>query len=395
MPKRRPFKSGTKISLIVAGFFCAVPSGLADPIFMSAGADRISVAYLVVGNLVAAFLESFAIAQVFRTPFKRTLLWMILANYVSTFVGYVSMDCMIRIAGPMLFPDIPYNLPFVFVMLLGSSFVFAVLYEWPFLIKLFKQRKGGVQTALRASLLAQVISYSILIPCYLYSADTTWFQHMHRDASFIKSKHVVVYYINQDGSICKLALPRLTPEVVSKVNGFVGDSLAIKFDGGGNGHWQLWRYGADNIPHLILENIGGSTSLIQGPEIVHVQDGVHVDLIIGFNDQLLNRVGKHYWGDVMRLPVDIPFIEPYIFPVFLLSDEQAVLSWHPCFGRLLIPFVDWRDRLDPKTSQLLLVDLKTKEVARIGRSNTCVVVADRKDFGNDLEWNGMGIGHAR
>jgi hypothetical protein len=388
----RSFKFGTKISLAVVAFVCAVPSGLADPIFMSAGADRVSVAYLVVGNLVAALFESFAIAKVFRTPFKRTLLWMILANYVSTFVGYVSMDCMIRIAGPLLFPDIPYNLPFVFIVLLGSSFVFAVLYEWPFLIKLFNQRKSAIKTALRASLLAQIISYSILVPCYLYSADTTWFQHMHRDALFIKSEHVVVYYIDPSGSICKLTLPRLTPEVVSRVNAIKGNRLSVKYDGD---HWQLWRYGADNIPHLILNNIGGSTRLVQGPEIVDVQDGVQVDFVNGFNDQLLNRVGKHYWGDVMALTVDIPFIEPYIFPVFLLPDEQAVLSWHPCFGRLLIPFEDWRDRRDPKTSQLFLVDLKTKELARIGRSNTFVVVADRKDFGNDLEWNGMGIGHAR
>ena len=146
----------------------------------------------------------------------------------------------------------------------------------------------------------------------------------------------------------------------------------------------------------MLENIGGRDKLVQGVELLNVEDGVHVDLLPGYNDQLLNRLGKYHWDDVIHLRVDIPFMEPEIFPAFLLPNDQAIFCWRPCFGRSLVPFPDkWHGMLGQESSQVFLMDLNTRGITRIAHSNSIVVVADRKDFGTDLEWNGMGVGHER
>ncbi len=46
----------------------------ADPILLSAGADRVSAIYIIFGNIVVALLESWVITKVFGTTFKKTFL---------------------------------------------------------------------------------------------------------------------------------------------------------------------------------------------------------------------------------------------------------------------------------------------------------------------------------
>ncbi|MBZ0184622.1 MAG: hypothetical protein K8F91_00120, partial [Candidatus Obscuribacterales bacterium] len=89
---------------------------------MTGGADNVSYSYVVFGNLIIAFLESCVVVAVLNTEFKRTLALMLAANLFSAFVGYTAIDYLIRSFGRTVFSDIPYNLPFVFCVLLGIAF---------------------------------------------------------------------------------------------------------------------------------------------------------------------------------------------------------------------------------------------------------------------------------
>jgi hypothetical protein len=243
-------------------------------------------------------------------------------------------------------------------------------------------------TALIASLAAQGASYAVLVPCYLFTADTRLFAHVQRDSKFIKSQDTIIYYSGSDNQLYQMRLGSGIQERLPQNKfSFPCQLLVSKLNGHSN-HWSLWSSDEHGTLHLVIDDIGGPDKIVQGHEATGAKEGEHLNGTGG--DQLLNQVGSWRWEHIADLSVDIPFLESFVYSGFLLPSEQGVFCWNPGFGRSFFPVSNpIPDPGFPSSSQIFAIDLKTRKIARIARGSSIVVVTPRAEFGH-VEWNGGG-----
>lgn len=120
--------------------------------------------HLFIGNGILGLFEGLLIAKVFKTRKTRAILFMIGANYFSAWIGFLGLlwlGSQFKIALSILVTvnNIYY---FVWLLFLVACFVTVIL-EWPFCLFTLWQKNKRSKQALYASLLAQGLSYILLL----------------------------------------------------------------------------------------------------------------------------------------------------------------------------------------------------------------------------------------
>lgn len=195
----------------------------------------VSIFHLFIGCALLGVAEGWLIARVFRLPKKRTVPWMILANYFSAWVGF---------ALPAVV-DFPPPLAYVNAYLwIAIAFFFALtlILEWPFVYAAFKGDPRRFGRSIRASLVAQGASYALLVLVYL---GTGWQQGLDRVESEYASwaePQTVVYYVAPDGkTLNRVRLHEARPERVLELDGRAGDvALAADRASPDSDRMDLW-----------------------------------------------------------------------------------------------------------------------------------------------------------
>jgi len=147
--------------------------------------------HLVLGCALLGAGEGWLMARVFKLPAKKTIAWMIFANYFSAWVGFVL---------PAV-ADFPPSLHYVNAYLWTSIavyFVLTLILEWPFVFALFKGDSRRVARSIQASLLAQGASYAVLVLLY---AGGGWQENLNRfepEYASWANPRTVVYYLSPD-----------------------------------------------------------------------------------------------------------------------------------------------------------------------------------------------------
>lgn len=165
----------------------------------------VSAVHLMLANAFIGAAEGMLLKWLFRLPASPAVWLMILANYVSAWVGYV-----------VLLPAIESTLIFeldnvrsLVWMLVGVAYVLTILLEWPFVAIAFRQTAHWLRRSIVASLVVQTASYAALFVVYWNTSGTS----LLTDTTIVALdelaplENVVVYYIGDpDGNVYRTDL---------------------------------------------------------------------------------------------------------------------------------------------------------------------------------------------
>ena len=183
---------------------------------------------LVVGNTLIGVLEGWLIARVFRVSSRRSILWMIAANYASSWIGVYTPS--VEDFSPSL-----YDLHAYLLLGIAAFFVLTVVVEWPFAWMAVKGTEHRFRKSWVATLLAQTASYALLVPLYWAGSYTSLLD----DVELVRTPPVgtpaVVYYISADEREIRKQRLDGAPIVVADVASLKrGEHLHVEPSGAGS-----------------------------------------------------------------------------------------------------------------------------------------------------------------
>lgn len=156
--------------------------------------------HLLIGNLLIGAFEGYILGAVFKLPMGRCIRKLIVANYVSMWLGGLILLNIVFYFIPM---DL-YTLPKIYPGMILLSFIVTLLIEYPFVLSAFKDVQGRGKKAWKGTLLTQTLSYIILFGWYgMTSHATLYTENKVVPLSEMElPKEVTIYFISaEDGNV--------------------------------------------------------------------------------------------------------------------------------------------------------------------------------------------------
>lgn len=198
--------------------------------------------HLFIGNWLIALLEAAVVSRAFHVPFGRAANWLIAANFTSFFAGagllWLTSDAVQRIPGLFI---LRHGIALIGAAV-GVSYLVSVVVEWPFCRAIAAPGTGRWRTALRMSLIAQTMSYAVIVPLYYAASPITFLtQARWQSSAFFASPAVAtIYYVGTDNAVWSVnsdgtdrrpvGIPNIEPEtnlwIVREKSGW-GDLCAM------------------------------------------------------------------------------------------------------------------------------------------------------------------------
>ena len=149
--------------------------------------------HLVFGNALIGFGEGALLAWLFSVPKRKSIVVMVLANYVSAWVGGLFLRGEMVRALPM---DLNNGWMWFWVMVVVTYCMTLVL-EWPFIAWCFRGTQGWFRRSVRASLVLQSASYLLLFGWYWMASGTSLYTKMSivPPSELSLPESVLVYFI--------------------------------------------------------------------------------------------------------------------------------------------------------------------------------------------------------
>ncbi len=196
--------------------------------------------HLLVGNLLVGALEGLVLARVFKLPRARTVGLLIPANYVSAITGAALSGP----TGELISRHDPtplYHLPGLLLAAVFASYVLSAVLEWPFCLAATWRRPDRLRASLKATILAQTVSYPLLAVIYLAGPAVTGpvGVELDRTLSFVREARAEVYFVpSEGGSVWRIHPDGTGRELVARASVTRWDGLT--FDSSEPGLWDLW-----------------------------------------------------------------------------------------------------------------------------------------------------------
>jgi len=158
----------------------------------------VTVFHLLIGNALIGILEGIVIAKIFGVRLKRSILIMIPANYFSSIAGAFGVCHFNTLISS--FASI-YNISYILFVLWAGSYFLTIVLEWPFCYWILKGQENRKQRSFKASVIAQTVSYALLIPIYLSCSGVSLVTKttVDKSLSFLKTKNAWVYFLSPKG----------------------------------------------------------------------------------------------------------------------------------------------------------------------------------------------------
>lgn len=323
------------------------------PVLANAGTPLMwaSAMFMLFGNALIGILEGRLIASVFKTRVGRTVLLMILANYISMFAGLWGVSHLAEWFTEIQLRVDPLQAGWRALLLaLGGSFFCSVVLEWPFCSLAMKNTGARAAKALGATLMAQTASYAILIPCFSLISQISLYtsSSIEVDLSFVAKPPATVYYIDRnDGDIWSI-LTDGTGKRRVKDAGLTKSNARLFVDKGKEGDlYDLWSVsGRDEPPQPVISGIGNHAAPRRQPSAANEPDswsnhgmwGRHTEhTVICPNVGGKWRALPGFWaaqgieirkGDepAYSLVLDTPFVSWFIRNAVILPHEQSIFQ---------------------------------------------------------------------
>jgi hypothetical protein len=154
--------------------------------------------HLFIGNILIGIVEGFFISWAFGTRRKESILVMIVANFVSMILGVLAILPLSASFVSSLYGGYSiYNKAQVSCCLAVLSFPLTILIEWPFCFCILYGKVSARWRSFQACSLAQTLSYTLLIPFYLFFVlYPPWGKYeFDKTLRFAPSKGMWIYYL--------------------------------------------------------------------------------------------------------------------------------------------------------------------------------------------------------
>jgi hypothetical protein len=149
--------------------------------------------HLIVGNALVGLFEAYLLKRFFALPQQRCTSWMILANYVSAWIG-----CLL-LPGWYAKDSVTINNGYsLFWILALISYCLTLVIEWPFVALCFRGTPGWLKRSLKGSLLVQSASYALLFGGFWLLSGTSLYTRFQvvPPSELPLSPALSIYYIS-------------------------------------------------------------------------------------------------------------------------------------------------------------------------------------------------------
>lgn len=312
--------------------------------------------HLIVGNALLGVAEGWLLARVFGLAVRRCSGWMIIANYLSAWIGLSLMGFLFARYASDIYSGLR-----VTGMLVAGTYLLTLIIEWPFVAACFRGSGRWFKASIKGSLLVQSASYLCLFGGYWLLSGTSLYTRMQVvPPEHISAPHgVVMFFISSaDGDVYRseLANPMDTKAAKLGSTNYYDDHLELRESEMESNRWDIVavldrRHSRVVVPSVsskqrISDKEGWKTRQYYGWGIMPYQ--------VGEARNSDWRFGWAHWPDVgvwarngartVRIAYGTPFGGYTPYRVIHLPDDKALVQ------------------LD---SQICLVDIIGKKIARI------------------------------
>lgn len=213
------------------------------------------VLHLMIGNLFIGVLEGLLLAKLFRlSSLGRAAGLLIAANYFSAWIGGVVILGQISTILPI---DITNVWP-MFWLLVAIAYLITIAFEFPFVAFAFRGKNDWLPRSIKASLIIQTVSCSLLFGWYWLASGTSLLTDIQVVASEAISvpDGIVMYYISAaDGDVYSRRLGERDSRAVFDLNStHWDDRLYVRPSSVKKTSWDLLarlEVEHDREPHLL------------------------------------------------------------------------------------------------------------------------------------------------
>ncbi len=352
--------------LIIFSFFILMPkSAYADvgtPLML------LGAGHLLIGNAIIGIFEGLIVAKLFGARTVKSILIMVLANYISMVAGVVGIWSL----GGALNNVASINNVFAIILaMLAGSYIATIFIEWPFCFWILKGKEDRHNRAFKASAVINSASYAILIPIYFLVSGTSLMTNVKVDKSlsFLKTRNAWVYFISsEDRALYKIRVNGTAKQKVKEAR--LTNKYEVLFACSKDGKANLGAYWAENgrwsKPIILLGNLLGATAV---SEDCGESDRWHNDEVIDFRSPNVRdwSVNTGSWaivglngenkktGKSLHIALETPFLMWPISKATVLPEDQVICQ---------------------VGNQIVLFDLNTRRIGLITFGNSPVVILE-------------------
>lgn len=218
--------------------------------------------HLFFGNAIIGVIEGLLLAAIFKSPVIRSILLLVVANYVSVGIGFALFGFM-ETDGPVqrLWPATIYNYKLWLVAAIAACFVLTIAIELPFVWGALTKELRSWRRALNANLLIQSLTYVTCIGLpYFWQSDVSLSRavSIEPDEAIELSESLYwIYYISEDTRSVRRVRPDGSQSEHVKDAPFTPRSGLYVFGADGDKLWDLWVYhpSGPNYEKLLIEDL--------------------------------------------------------------------------------------------------------------------------------------------
>jgi hypothetical protein len=303
---------------------------------------------LLLLNFILAAIEAIILQLFFKARYQILFRWMIAANYISTVAGVVAIVCFGHAIAPAYAPMIFHLWAYIlsmFIIAMISSFVL----ELPFVYFAVKSISKGLRRPILGCAAAQIGSYTILFPIYLFLARVRFYNEVTpaQSLDFVREKSATIFFLSPDlKSLEQIRLDGSSADHVMNINEQsrrMGLHNLTIWEGGSSGKCDLWLTDDWSFPVqvrfgdiLLLRNVAAKCparddgSAGSSPAVDWRLKSQRDWKVTTFNEIYSGRLGfaaqNQRTGQSIHLCVDTPFISWYYRCVTFISTDQIVFE---------------------------------------------------------------------
>lgn len=184
--------------------------------------------HFVILDLVVGILEGLCLGFLFKLPKWKTMGWMVLANYASSWIGGPFLQKIIS-------TDIePSQVGRYIITIIIAAYLLTLLLEFPFVYLACKSKLSRWKISIWGSLIIQTVSYSLLVAFWYYplcSMSILKSVNWVNTTEFVKNTNAVMYYIDSTGkNVHRMNLDGKNDELLFSSDEAVIDELFFDYN---------------------------------------------------------------------------------------------------------------------------------------------------------------------
>ena len=367
MDSHLPKRNWLLIAVLAIALYPATASANAGTPLMWA-----TMIHLLVGNLLIGFIEATLLARFFKCKSRFNLFGMILANYVSAYLG-----------GAPILRGLAAQVDFTIINLRNWCVVFAVLaygvtllIEFPFVWYLLRKQGSAFGRSIKATIVVNALTYALLCGWYWMASGTSMMTQLSlvEPSVLTDGNGLAVYYITRDGShIVETSLNGQQQRTLKAVS---AESPRDRLFGQQNleGGYDLWLHSETGKTEQVRNELI-STNFATKPPVA--EDG--------WVDHASDVESTYFaFGPINSVIPESPWkFRTGFWPIAGLKGKNTLDHSTVSFA-LELPFAQWMVRNATQVGnatvvfqlgrdQICILNAETKQIALIARGKGCVV----------------------